>query len=110
MPRLEILWDKSYWKYGFSLTALDTTLKFFTETKEEAMWWYSNLKKRCEVIVLRFSRDFIVGRVLCRSNCSKIRAAASTGNEESAKFTVKSVSVNKIFEDSHNLVLPDTNS
>ena len=104
MPRIELFKDKSYWKYGFSLKSLQTTIKFFAESKDEAVKWFNDLKKKCEVVALHFSRDFFVGRILERSACAKIRIATSTSSEDFRKFSIKSVFRNKLVENSQLLV------
>ena len=105
MSRIEFFRDRFYWKYGFSLTAHEFTLKFFCQSKEDATKWYTRLKKMCEVTVLHFSRDFVLGKLISKNNFSKIRLAASTNKDGNNKFSVKSISKSDLIENPQVLVI-----
>ena len=103
---MEVFRDRSFWKYGFSLTAHEVTIKFATSTKEEASKWYNRLKRMCEVVVLHISKDFIIGKTVGRGNYSKMHIATSTGPEgQQGEYSVKSILKTKLFDDSRALVI-----
>ena len=91
MPRIDFFRDRSRWKYGVSLTAHETTFKFLTSSKEDAIQFYNKLKRMCEVVTLHISHDFVLGKIVGKSNYSKIRIATSATKENSTKFSVKSL-------------------
>ena len=105
LPRIEIFREQFCWKYGFSLTAHETTFKFLHEKKEDSVKWFNQLRKMCEVVSLHFSHDFIAGKILSRNSYWKIRIAASTGTEVINKYSVKSVLKSGLLENSKILVL-----
>lgn len=105
MPRIELLKDRMCRRYGFSLTAQETTLKFLTPTKENAFELFNRLKRMCEVVGAHISRDYVLGRVVSRSSYWKMRMATNAGSEASGKFSVKSVLKSKLLDDARCLVL-----
>eukprot|EP00826_Nyctotherus_ovalis_P004275 TRINITY_DN1090_c0_g7_i2.p5 TRINITY_DN1090_c0_g7~~TRINITY_DN1090_c0_g7_i2.p5 ORF type:complete len:108 (-),score=32.88 TRINITY_DN1090_c0_g7_i2:546-869(-) len=104
MPRVELLKDRMYRRYGFSLTAQETTLKFLTPTKENALELFSRLKRMCEVVGTHISKDYVLGRVVSRSSYWKMRMATNAGSETSGKYSVKSVLKSKLLDNAQSLV------
>lgn len=102
-PRLELFKDDATWKYGFSLTAHDVTLKFVTGSKEEAHKWYAALKTKCNVCALHFSKSYSVQRTVKRSSYYKIQYALN--NETKTRCVVKSISKPHIIDYPIRLVL-----
>ncbi len=101
---MELFRDRSHWKYGFSLTAHEVTVKFAAGSKEEASKWYIRMRRSCDVVMLHISRLYTVGKMLGRGHFAKINLAVC--NESSAQCTVKSVIKTKLFDDSRTLVWP----
>lgn len=91
------------WKNGFSLTAHEITLKFACDKKEEARKWFNKLKRLSQVVLMHFSRDFVVGKLLCTKNISKINIAIHS--ESGTQYAIKSISKRKLFEHIPVLVL-----
>lgn len=96
LPRLDKFKDSLYWRYGFSLTAHEVTLKFATGTKELAKKWYDALRKLGNVVLLHFSRDYNLGKSLKRNGYGKTRLA--TRVETGAPCIVRSVIKATLFE------------
>ncbi len=98
MPRMEVFKDNFVWKYGFSLTAHEVTLKFAAPSKEEANRWYNKLKKLAEVSLLHLSKTYSLIGMIRRSSYSKIQLG--TNNETGAQYMIKSVSKAHLMETS----------
>jgi len=104
MPRMELFRDRLHWKYGFSLTAHEITMKFAAKSKEDAIRWYTKLKRLCEISVIHITRDYTIGKVVGRGNYSKIHIGASTSNEGPIKYSIKSIIKTRLFDDPRSLV------
>lgn len=102
MPRLDYFKDRMYWKYGFSLTAHEITIKFLADAKGDASKWFNKLKKQATVVILHISRDFTMGDIIGRGHYSKLQLAIS--NETSKKYAIKSIVKQKLFENDYSLV------
>jgi len=85
-----------YWRYGFSLTAHEVTFRFCTATKEQAKKWYNKLKQFGNVILLRFSRDYNLGKSTRKSGSFRMHVA--TRIEGGNQCAVKSVMKVTLFE------------
>ena len=102
MPRMELFKDNSVWKYGFSLTAHEITMKFAAASKEEAGRWYAKLKRLSEVSLLRISKTYTIGGTARRSSYSKIQIG--TNNETGTQYLIKSLSKAHLLENSLRMV------
>ncbi len=102
LPRMELFKDRANWKFGFSLTAHEVTMRFGAETKEDAQKWYNALKKRCKTVLLHISRDFDIGKMLGRGAYTKVNLA--THNETRTPYAIKSVLKSKLVESSTRIV------
>jgi len=102
MPRIELFKDNSIWKYGFSLCAHEISIRFAATSKEEALRWYSKMKKQCEVSLLHISKTYTFSGPSRRSSYSKLQIG--TNNESGAQFTIKSVSKAHLLENSLRMV------
>ncbi len=99
---MELFKDTFRWKYGFGLTAHEVKIKFAAESKEEASRWYNKLKTCCEVVLLHFSANYNVGKLLYRTCYSKVNFA--TSRETPACFSVKSLVKSQLYESAKSLV------
>ena len=104
MSRVELFKDKFYWKYGFSLTAQETTIKFIANNKETAVMWCNRLKRMCEVVSSHFSNDLVLSKSISRVNCWKIKVGWSAGTD-GKKYSVKSIAKDSISENLQLLVI-----
>ena len=100
--RMGLFKDKASWKYGFSLTSHEVTLKFGTDSKESARKWYNALKRQSEVALQHFSAEFSSTKEIGRGSYSKVHLA--TNNETGLTYAVKSVYKAKLFESPRCLV------
>lgn len=106
LPRLDKFKDSIYWKYGFSMTAHEVTIKFSAGNREEANRWYEKLKRHCNVVLLRFSRHYNMGKVVKKQGYVKTQMA--THNETGARYVIKSIIKAMLFESSIALVNQDS--
>ena len=104
LPRMELFKDRANWKYGFSLTAHEVTMRFAGDSKEDAQRWYNALKKRSKTVLLHLSRDFDVGKMLGRGAYTKVNLA--THNETRTPYAIKSVLKTKLVESPKRIVCP----
>jgi len=99
---MELFKDKAVWKYGFSLTAHEVTVKFATSTKAEAQRWYTKLRRLCEIALYHISKSLTIGVMIRRGTYSKIQIGASV--ETGAQYTIKSISKKHLAENPHRMV------
>lgn len=78
------------------------TYRFAATNKEDMKRWYDKLRRLSNVVLLRFSRDYCMGRLLKRA--SYIKTQLATNNETGATCVVKSFLKAILFESRSALV------
>lgn len=103
MSRLELFKDNSLWKYGFSLTAQESTRKFIAESKEETVKWYAKLRKQSSVTQLHIAKCYNIGNTIRRGGYYKLQMATNSDNK--GQFLVKSILKSYLYENPTCLVI-----
>ena len=102
IPRIELFRDRLQWKYGFSLTAHERTIKFLASSKEEALKWYNKMRHQSNVALIHIARNYTLGKVIGKTSRYKIHLATNVGGNTG--FTVKSMFKPRLFDDDQVLV------
>ena len=102
IPRIELFRDRLQWKYGFSLTAHERTIKFLASSKEEALKWYNKMRHQSNVALIHIARNYTLGKVIGKTSRYKIHLATNVGGNTG--FTVKSMFKPRLCDDDQVLV------